>query len=982
MKQIVAFLCGFFSCVSLFAVPATPDILTVNQADGTTLQYRLIGDEYGSVMTTLDNFVVMNTARGLCYATQNESGMYVATDVLAHNSAQRDADELAFVEQLKPFVSLEHNLPTHADMRRSAEQRPQLVGKKSYPLKNSPRSLVILVNYTDVKFTISNAKQAFTDLLNQSGYKKNGGTGSARDYFIASSDSAFSPIFDVYGPYDLPNNQAYYGAPTSYANDIRPEQMITQACALAVEAGVDLKQYDTDNDGYVDNVFVYYAGHNQAEGASANTVWPHRFYIQNSPDFGGCKIYDYACTSELRGHAGTSMCGIGTFCHEFGHVLGLADLYDTKNDYAYTLGTWDVMCSGSYNNAGRTPPSYSSFERFMLGWLVPEQIERSSNYLLEPLATSNKAYLLAAQTHNLVASGPNPKEYFLLENRQNLGWDAGYDALVGTGMLVWHINYNAARWNSNVPNNGGVLDVDIVEAYNKTPTTSSPSDTYPGTRDVTNMIPSLRSGEEFDYPVSNIRQLEDGTITFALKGGDGSGFSFSPTTLPEFKSTYETENYETSIEYATNELLILGNRLDPNDAIEITLRNNFQLSLDSMKTWQTAAILSAKADSTLSKQVWIRYAPNRQNCSTTTGSLVIKNSEYANTMAFSGSSPNPQHVTTPVVNEADEITPYSFRMNWEAQKAASAYYITLYQINDTRSEIRQGFEEFTSLDNIEKTGWEANFVLPTTVTKSEGVRAVMFKETGNMLCSERYSIATTAVDFWLSASYSGNGDSIGGMMYFTAFDGKSWVGIDTIDIRKTSKDMTKSYQFDLEQNYIQFRFEYQHRGGTGGVALDDYIATFDKQITYIYRNKEKEIYVDDYETNPKNSVQITGLTPETTYYYQVQSSDVGKGCREHLTDLSEPKSVTTLAGAALDDKQLTIVYENGRYVVYLPEADVNRYIFVYSIEGLLMAKIPIESASQSSVILPVMPNNLLYTVKYSEEGYHKRKDKWGKFFYQ
>ena len=137
----------------------------------------------------------------------------------------------------------------------------------------------------------------------------------------------------------LSNGYAYY--------DTHVARMIVEACNLVADQGVDMTQYDTDNDGRLDNVFVYYAGHNEAEGAASNTIWPHRSVVTTGDRVQGKLIYDYACTSELRGSAGTSMCGIGTFCHEFGHVLGLPDYYDTERSGAYTIGSWDIMCSGS-----------------------------------------------------------------------------------------------------------------------------------------------------------------------------------------------------------------------------------------------------------------------------------------------------------------------------------------------------------------------------------------------------------------------------------------------------------------------------------------------------------------------------------------------------------------------------------------------------------------------------------------------------------
>ena len=986
MKKIVVCIALCCTCIMIWAVPATPFMVEKQQPDGSVLPVRLCGDEYGHYVVTGDGYMVAmnpNDDTWEYMMFDSVSGTAVLSGVVAHDAIHRTASESAFVRHLPLGSMLWHagTVASDSQIRRRAMQ--QSIHAKRYPLRNSPHSLVILVNFADKRFVVNNPRQAYTDLLNESGYSVNGGTGSARDYFIASSDSLFSPVFDVYGPYTLPENTAYYGS-----TDAGAAVMVKQAVSLACEAGVDLSQYDTDGDGVIDNVFVYYAGYNEAEGGPAETIWPHRYVVQNSPTYCGVRIYDYACTSELRGYSGAAMCGIGTFCHEFGHVLGLPDLYDTENSRAYTVGEWDIMSSGSYNNNGRTPPSYSAYERFFLDWLTPVQIDKAGVYMLNPLTATNEAFLLAAASHNLVGSTPNPTEFFLLENRQHVGWDAGTSALIGTGMLVWHITYNASRWSQNKPNNGGVLGVDIVEAYNQNPTLSSASDTYPGTRSITTLTPILSSGEKLDYPISNICQLDDGTITFALKGGDGSGFSFVPTTLPEFVSTYETENYVPHVECAIHEVLLLGNKLDPLETVEISLRNNFQVSLDSMASWTTTANLNVLSDSTLSRRLWLRYVPTRQNCSALSGSLMVHNTTYSNTLALSGRAPNPQHIVTPTDSvdsiATTTITPYSFCVQWTPQIDATAYYLTLYRIDNQRSEVRQGFENFTTMDNIKNEGWTANFVSPTTVTKNEGVRAVMFSETGHTLTSERYEVAAATLSFWLSATYTGNGDTIGGMMILTAFNGTDWQIVDSIDVKKTTKNLTKSYKFDEESNYIQFCFLYRHKAGNGGVALDNFIASFDKQITYLFRNQEKAFFVDTEQTPAAPaSFYIKGLEPGQTYYYKLQCTDVGKGCEEHITDLSQSYQVTTLNGELPDSKCLTVVNEGGRYVVYIPEALTNRCIYIYTLDGLLVDVIPIETPSQNRIELPVLYKNAMYILKYAEKGEQKRKNQqWTKLLYQ
>jgi M6 family metalloprotease-like protein len=306
--------------------------------------------------------------------------------------------------------------------------------------------------------------------------------------------------------------------------------MVADACRMAYEAdGVDFSEYDTDNDGRVDNVFIYYAGHNEAEGGSKNTIWPHRWVIYPggnyngtpaSITFNGKRIYDYACTSELRGSTGKNMCGIGTFVHEFGHVLGLPDFYIT--DYSSnhkTLAHWDVMDYGPYLNVGRTPPGYSSYERFFLDWLKPEFLNTPLDVKLEALNTSNTAYLIAeGDTHNLNGANPKPTEFFMLENRQKTGWDA---YLPGSGLLITRVNYSASSWTQNTVNNDkNKQGVELISANGKrTGAMKEEGVTFPGASAVTSYIPKLRSGKEVDKPLTQITLLPDKAIFFKFMGG-------------------------------------------------------------------------------------------------------------------------------------------------------------------------------------------------------------------------------------------------------------------------------------------------------------------------------------------------------------------------------------------------------------------------------------------------------------------------------
>jgi immune inhibitor A len=520
------------------AVKAYPFPVQITQPDGTVLTVRIHGDEFHHIKTTVDGYLVKQNAKGFwTYASQDATGKITPSDVIARDVSSRSAQDIQFLKSLKnsSSVSLQR---VKASGRQF--QKPQLsVRKNAFPLTNSPRSLVILVNFSDKSFVTSSAQSAFTNLLNQSGYSANGATGSARDYFMASSYGKFSPEFDVVGPYTLSKTMKSYGANDADGYDVDPARMIVDACKAADNAGVDFSKYDTDNDGLIDNIFVYYAGYNEAEGAAENTVWPHRWVVYTSEEsstdytydgtvasvtFDGVRLYDYACTSELKGTSGSNMCGVGTFCHEFGHVLGLPDYYHTAEDKT-TLDYWDIMDAGNYLNDGRTPPVYSTYDRFYLGWLTPEEANTPSNLTLKPIYqgmtqpanTYQQSYLLSATTHNLVGNNPSPKEFFVLEYRKKTGWDA---FLPAEGMLIWHIDYDQTAWDNNEPNNytGTSQTTNSHMRVYLQPLSGSTS--TPGTAFTSgSFTPTTWTGTNINRAITEISKTSD-QVTFKLMGGE------------------------------------------------------------------------------------------------------------------------------------------------------------------------------------------------------------------------------------------------------------------------------------------------------------------------------------------------------------------------------------------------------------------------------------------------------------------------------
>lgn len=518
MRKIIPILLLVLQSVQLLAVKATPEPIKVIQPDGSELIIRLRGDEFFKYTTTIDGFLIKKNEKGIYnYATFDKNGIISVTDQKVSNIDQRSASEQTFLKTIDKNIPL--NRISLANRVRKVSNLNTQIAENTFPVTGSPRSLVILVNFADKSFVTANPKTAFTNLLNQSGYSTNGGTGSARDYFIESSFGQFTPQFDVVGPVILPQNIAYYGNNDFNGDDLNPQQMVIDACAAADAVGVDFKQYDLDNNDIVDNIFIYYAGNNEAEGANSSTIWPHRWSLTDyNSKFDGKSVFDYACTSELKSSSGTSMCGIGTFCHEFGHVLGLVDYYPTNQKTHYTLEDWNIMDAGAYLNDGRTPPTYSAYDRFYIGWLIPEELLTPQNVILGSLLSTNKAYLVSENgNHNLDGKNPNPVEFFLFENRQKTGWDA---YLPNSGLLITRIYYNSSDWFDNGPNNDpSNMGVDIIEADGKANNYTMSGDTYPGSNSITTFNPKLRNGTTINKPLTEIAEDSE-IITFKFLGGE------------------------------------------------------------------------------------------------------------------------------------------------------------------------------------------------------------------------------------------------------------------------------------------------------------------------------------------------------------------------------------------------------------------------------------------------------------------------------
>ena len=512
MKKILLAAVLMLVAATAWARPALRGAVKCMQPDGTPVMLELHGDEYYHFSTTVDGYTVLQNERGAYEYARRDGRRLVPTGVLAHDAGKRSVAELSLL------TGLTTNLTDLEAVERSKTARAYRDGGPAKGFDQSKfRGLIILIQFSDVKFSRSDIKDLYTRMCGERGYQgytnEDGSTnyygslfdGSVRDYFYAQSNGMFDPEFDVFGPYTTT-----YKA-TQCNNNART---IFRAALQALDSQIDYSQYDGDGNGVVDNVCFVVAGWgSHVQGNNSGLLWPHESKLQmTNPKLDGKSFDLYSCSTEMLGSEGTVLLeGIGTFCHEFSHVLGLMDHYDT--DYAqsggesHNPGAWDVMAGGADHNYGRTPVGHNIFERYTLGWANPTVVRQTGSFTLQNLATSNQG---------LIFKTPKANEYFMAENRQKEGWDR---YMPGHGMLVWRVDSSAAyKWVVNQVNTNPERNYFELLRAGNTSTGDLASDPFPGTMGITHITndsyPSLCTWDKSQnkYNIVNIRET-DGVIT-------------------------------------------------------------------------------------------------------------------------------------------------------------------------------------------------------------------------------------------------------------------------------------------------------------------------------------------------------------------------------------------------------------------------------------------------------------------------------------
>lgn len=459
MKYFLATILTSILSLCVNAVPSDMAVRQIIQPDGLTLNIRIVGDENFHYAVSADGLCIVESENGGWYYAGMDENSLVPTMVLAHNPGERTQAEIKcvqdrmqrnFDEELHAKLATVWREKMNAKnaMRRVAQQKA-VGSRRTY--SGEKKGLVILVEFANLNMNSPAANMDYTHMFNEHGYSKNNHVGSVSDYFYDQSYGQFSLTFDVVGPLKLTNNYGYYGANSLSGNhDLRAYEMIREACILADEY-VNYKDYDWDDDGEVDQVFVIYAGLGEASGGPSNTVWPHeshlRYYEGGKLSLDGVNIDQYACSNELNSEK--QYMGIGVACHEFSHCLGLPDFYDVNYSGAYGMSYWSLMCAGSYNGpsgVGEVPCGFSAFERWYAGWLEYTDIKTLQHIDgMESLEKTPVAYR--------IVNDACPNEYYLLENHQPGKWYNYVSRYTDIhGLLITHIDFDQQAWTNNKVN--------------------------------------------------------------------------------------------------------------------------------------------------------------------------------------------------------------------------------------------------------------------------------------------------------------------------------------------------------------------------------------------------------------------------------------------------------------------------------------------------------------------------------------------------
>lgn len=714
------------------AIPAYPGKISARQADGTEILIQRIGDEYCHITLTEDGYpLLFNSKSGNYEYATLISGKLVSSGIIATDSKNRNVAAQEFLAAVDKNMIMTQFSADCLKARESeginhtASRKAMARGMRisDVPTTGKHDVLVILVQFANKKFSSGNNPAEYYDkFFHQEGFSENGAKGSVYDFYRYGSNYLYDPQFKVYGPVTLSGNYSDYAGGNQGTADTY--KLIQEAVPLVnSQYDVDFSQFDTDGDGAVDNVYCIYAGYGQADSQDSNTIWPHSGNLSsvNRTDHtfkvDGVTIDRYTVSQELNGQTDKPV-GIGTFVHEFGHVLGLADHYNTSSSTLTNQpGMWDVMASGSYNNQQNCPPTFSAFERCSLGWSSLTELNATASGIIstKPYEDTGEAYRISV--------ADNESEYYIIENRQQKGWDT---YLPGHGLLVWHIDEDQAVWDKNAVNAAqNHQRVDIVEASNVPTVAGSANDPFPGNKNVTAYdFWSWDKSKVFGF--AWLQENADETAQFILSNSDYKlqAPDVEVTDITGTKACVKWKNGGIANGYSIcvyhGDEVIAQTKAQGEGSFEVT-----GLEPETEYVAKTVSTVNSLSSDT----VYVAF-------STTTRQI---------------------EETTPIALPCEGYNGTSFTALWQPVKDADNYIVNLLtRTNDGMGTYGTGFDTYTANDSNLPNGWKLSEQRSAYSTyygeKSPSVR--LASDSAMLVaCVPDYKISN--VKFWHRASKTG-----------------------------------------------------------------------------------------------------------------------------------------------------------------------------------------------------------------------------------
>jgi len=466
--SLIAALVYLATFPALHAVPASGTETRHLQPDGQTIHLRNAGDEWFHWHETPEGYVVSKDSDGYWKYAQPEGERAELKPMAQAIVGKAEPEKLGLRKKNLPSRAMIKNgirelksrvppspLKTDDSGKATSPSTPSAKATIDAPSGSAPtgpwgrtvKSVIILAAFSDhwnnalgtVYSSKGRPREEYNDLFNTTGYNTGGAVGSVKDFYLQNSYGEMTIESTITVWVKLPQTQAWYG---DNANEVaggqRCRQLALDAINAADAAGFNFSQFDSDADGYVDLLHIIYSGHSEAwSGNPSTAVWPRQWELYEAVYRDGLMLNTFSMSEAIKGAAATStsICTIGVICHELGHQFGLPDLYDSSGEFQ-GVGTWCCMGYGSWgataSGDGRQPVNFSAHCRHMMGFIKPRTMFTSERADLPRIYDNPVAHLIVP-----MASPSSPSsEYFLIENRQRLGFDS---QLPGDGILIWHI---------------------------------------------------------------------------------------------------------------------------------------------------------------------------------------------------------------------------------------------------------------------------------------------------------------------------------------------------------------------------------------------------------------------------------------------------------------------------------------------------------------------------------------------------------------